>query len=159
MSYVVDPVTKKPIPLHILWDSNALRIPSLEEVDKHTKAFMTKYPRSSFPELKAHPVSDPNAFEEWAKESHQVAVDWAYDVKTVPDPNKDQPAEKLVANMINFILNGVSPVKEAPALPAGYWEKLQSTAERRITLAGYRIADVFLSAAGNIEAQMKFMGR
>jgi len=159
MSYVLDPVTKKPIPLHVLWDSNALRVPSLEEVGKHTKAFMEKYPRSSFPELKAHPFSDPNAFEEWAKESHQVAVDWAYDVKTVPDPNKDQPAEKLVANMINFILNGVSPVKEAPELPAGYWEKLQSTAERRITLAGYRIADVILSAADNIEAQRKFMGR
>jgi hypothetical protein len=45
---------------------------------------------ASRPELKAHPVSDPN---------------------------KDQFAEKLVQNMINFILNGVSPVKEAPELP------------------------------------------
>jgi hypothetical protein len=35
----------------------------------------------------------------------------------VSDPNKDQFAEKLVQNMINFILNGVSPVKEAPELP------------------------------------------
>jgi hypothetical protein len=159
MSYVQDPVTQKPIPLHVLWDSNALRIPSLEEVDRHAQAFMKKYPRSSFPELKAHPVSDPDAFREWAKESNQVAVDWAFDLKTLPDPNKDQPAEKLVQNMINFILNGVSPVKEAPELPSGYWEKLQGTAERRITLAGYRIADIILSAADQIEAQRKFMGR
>jgi len=159
MSYVLDPVTKKPIPLHILWDSNALRIPSLEEVDRHTQMFMKKYPRSSFPELKAHPLSDPDAFREWAKESHQVAVDWAFDLETLPDPNRNQPAEKLVQNMINFILNGVSPVKEAPELPPGYWDKLQSTAERRITLAGYRIADIVLSAANNIEAQRKFMGR
>jgi len=95
----------------------------------------------------------------WAKESHQIATDWAFDLKTLPDPNKDLPAEKLVANMVNFILNGVSPVKDAPALPAGYWEKLQSTSERRITLAGYRIADLLIAAAENIEAQRKFIGR
>jgi hypothetical protein len=47
------------------------------------------------------------------KKSNQVAVDWAFDLKTVSDPNKDQPAEKLVQNVIYFILNGVSPVKEA----------------------------------------------
>jgi hypothetical protein len=109
MSYVQDPVTKKPIPLHVLWDSNVHRIPSLEEVDRHTQAFMKKHPRSSFPELKAHPVSDPNAFREWAKESNQVAVDWAFDLKTLPDPNKDQPAEKLVQTGTNYRvqLNGV----------------------------------------------------
>jgi len=159
MSYVMDPVTKTPIPLHILWDSNVLRTPSLEEVDRHAQAYMKKYPRSAFPELKAHPMSDPHAFEIWAKESHQVAVDWAYDLKTLPDPNKDQPADKLVQNMVNFILNGVSPVEDAPELPPGYWEKLQKTAEKRITLAGYRIADLVLSAANQIESQRKFVGR
>jgi hypothetical protein len=60
------------------------------------------------------------------KKSNQVAVDWAFDLKTVSDPNKDQPAEKLVQNMIYFILNGVSPVKDAPELPARYWEKLRA---------------------------------
>jgi len=159
MSYVMDPITNSAIPLHILWDSNVLRVPSLEEVDRNAQAFMKKYPRSSFRELKAAPISDPKAFEKWAKESHQVAVDWAYDLTTLPDPNKDQPAEKLVQNMVNFILNGVSPVKDAPKLPPGYWEKLQGTAERRITLAGYRIADLMISAADNIEAQRKFIGR
>lgn len=159
LSYVLDPVTKTPIPLHILWDSNVLRIPSLEEVDRNAQAFMKKYPRSFFSELTSHPLSDPDAFQEWAKESHQVAVDWAYDLKTVSDPNRNQPAEKLVQNMVNFILNGEAPVKEAPELPPGYWEKLQSTAEQRITLAGYRIADTILSAADQIETQRKFMGR
>ena len=159
MSYVMDPVTKTPIPLHILWDSNHLRIPSLAKVDKHAQAFMKKYPRSAFPELKVAPVSDPNAFMKWAKESHQVALDWAYDLETLPDPNKDQPSEKLVQNMVNFILNGVSPVDDAPPLPDGYWEKLQDTSERRLTLAGYRIADLVLAAADNIEAQRKFIGR
>jgi hypothetical protein len=114
---------------------------------------------SSFPELKAHPVSDANAFEEWAKEGHQIAVDWAYQLQTLPDPNKDQDADTLLKNMVNFILTGESHVKEAPQLPPGYWEKLQPTAERRITLAGYRIADLLISAAERIEAQRQFVGR
>jgi len=158
-SYVRDPITDSAIPLHILWDSNALRVPTLEEVDRHTQAFMKKYPRTSFPELKAAPAGDPSAFTNWAKESHQIAVDWALNLEMLPDPNKDQPSDKLVQNMINFILNGVSPVKDAPPLPAGYWEKLQSTAERQLTLAGYRIADLIFTAADQIEGQSKFVGR
>ena len=69
------------------------------------------------------------------------------------------PADELMKNMMNFILTGESHVKEAPELPAGYWEKLQPTAERRITLAGYRIADLLTSAADQIEAQREFVGR
>ena len=61
--------------------------------------------------------------------------------------------------MVNFILNGVSPVKEAPPLPTGYWERLQGVTERRITLAGYRIADLLIAAADQIEGQRKFVGR
>lgn len=158
-SYVMDPVTNSPIPLHILWDSNVLRVPTVEEADRHAQEFMRKYSRSCFPELTGVPLSDPKAFEKWARESHQVAIDWAYNLETLPDPNRSQPAEKLVQNMVNFILNGVSPVKDAPALPAGYWDKLQGTTEQRITLAGYRLADLLMAAADNIEAQRKFVGR
>jgi len=153
MGYVMDPVSKTPITLHILWDSNVLRVPTVEAVDKHTEEFMKKYPRSAFPELKEHPITDPNAFLEWTKESNKIAVDWAFNLKMAVDPDKNQTSEQLVKKMVNFILNGVSPVKDAPQLPPGYWEKLQTTAERRITLAGYRIADLLLSAAD------QFVGR
>jgi hypothetical protein len=153
LSYVQDPVTKKPVPLHMLWDSNALRIPTLAEVDRHGQEFVKKHPRSSFPELKDHPLGTPNAFREWAKESHQVAVDWAFDVQTVSDPNMGQSADKVVQTMVKWILEGVAPVEEAPELPEGYWEKLQLTAERRLTLAGYRITDLIISAADQIAAQ------
>jgi len=61
--------------------------------------------------------------------------------------------------MMKFILEGIAPVDEAPELPDGYWEKLQTTTGQRITLAGYRIADLVLAAADNIETQRKFMGR
>ena len=111
MSYVEDPVSGKPIPLHILWDMNALRSPELE------------------------------------------------DVETRPDPDMGQDTDRLVQNMVKFILEGVAPVDEAPQLPEGYWEKLQLTSAQRITLAGYRIADLILAAADNIEAQRKFLGR
>lgn len=159
LSYVKDPLSDSTIPLHLLWDSNVLRTPSLEAVDQATKELLEKYPRASYPELDAHPVNTPDAFQNWAKESHQVAVDWAYDIRTVRDTDSQQDADALVKNMVNFILNGVSPVKEAPPVPDEYWEKLRQTAERRITLAGYRIADLIIAAADDIEAQREFIGR
>ena len=110
-------------------------------------------------ELSAIPIDSADFFRDWTKESHQIAVDWAADIDTVRDQNSDQDADTLVRNMVNFVLNGVSPVAEAPEVPAEYWEKLQQTSERRITLAGYRIADLILAAADDIEAQREFVGR
>jgi len=160
MSYVEDPVTGTPIPLHILWDMNALRSPELEDVDRYAEELTKKYPRSSFPELKNRPFPGQDDFKDWARESYQIAADWAYkDVDTRPDPDMGQDTDRLVQNMVKFILEGVAPVDEAPQLPEGYWEKLQLTSAQRLTLAGYRIADLILAAADNIEAQRKFLGR
>lgn len=158
MSYVGDPLGTT-IPIHLLWDSNVMRTPSLEEVDRNARAFIARHPRSSFPELEEHPVDDPDAFRKWAWESHEVALDWAYDVETVSDPNKDLDADRLVQNMVKFILEGVSPVEDAPAVPDEYWDRLQWTAERRITLAGYRIADLIIFAADRITAEREYIGR
>jgi hypothetical protein len=159
LSYVEDPVGPTTIPLHVLWDGNAMRVPTLANVDGYAQTFPDKHPRSSFPELKKRPFSDPGVFEEWARESYQIAVDWAYDIDTTPDPAKDKGSEEILAGVVNFILNGISPVEEAPEVPDEYWQKLQLTAEQRITLAGYRIADIIIAAADNIEAQTKFVGR
>ena len=158
LSYVDDPTMDSTMPLHILWDSNVLRVPTLEVATKAAKEYTKKHPRSSYPELKKHPVGRPDTFQNWAREGHEIAVDWAYDLETMPDPNKDQDSDTLMKNMVNFILNGVSPVEEAPEVPVEYWKKLQATAERRITLAGYRIADLINSAADYIEAQRRFVG-
>ena len=160
MSYVEDPVTGTPIPLHILWDMNALRSPELESVDRYAEDLMKKYPRSSFQELVEHPFNGPSAFNEWARESYAIAAAWSYaGVDTRPDPDLGQDTDRLIQNMMKFILEGIAPVDEAPELPDGYWEKLQTTTGQRITLAGYRIADLVLAAADNIEAQRKFLGR
>jgi hypothetical protein len=158
MSYVEDPVTEKPIPLHILWDSNALRSPALEDVDRYAEELMKKYPRSSFPELVENPFNGPDAFTTWAQESYAIAADWAYEgVETRPDPEMGQDTDRLIKNMMAYILEGVAPVDEAPKLPDGYWEKLQTTSAQRITLAGYRIADLILAAADNIATQRAFL--
>lgn len=157
MSYVGDPLGTT-IPLHVLWDSNVLRSPNLDSVSVHAEEFVARYPRSSFPEL-ATGTYRYETFEQWARESHQVAVDWAYEIETIPDPNMGQDTEQLVANMIRFILDGISPVEEAPAVPDEYWARLQETAARRITLAGYRIADLVIAAADNILAERDFIGR
>jgi hypothetical protein len=160
MSYVEDPVSETPIPLHMLWDMNALRSPELEDVDRYAQELMQKNPRSSFAELTEHPFTGAASFHEWARESYRIAADWAYeDVETRPDPDMHQDTEQLIQNMMKFVLEGVAPVDEAPPLPEGYWEKLQLTTAQRITLAGYRIADLILAAADNIEAQRKFIGR
>jgi len=133
MGHAMDPATGVPITRPILWDSNVLRGPPVEAVDRSRGRFVTRYPRAAFPELKAHPASDPDAFREWAMEGHQVAVDWAFGVETTSDPNQTQTSEQLVENMVEFILNGVSPVDEAPSLPAGYWEKLQTPTAGRLS--------------------------
>ncbi len=83
LSYVHDPIGTTTIPLHILWDTDSLRIPTVEEVGRATREFTEKYPRSFYPELQAHPVSDPDVFRKWAREGHQVAVDWAYGILAI----------------------------------------------------------------------------
>ena len=159
LEYVADPLGKSTIPLHMLWDSNTLRSTKLEEIGRNAQELVKKYPRSSFPELTAY--SGPDDFEKWARESHKVAVDFAYGygIETVADPDKDQDPDKVVKKMVMFALEGISPVKEAPELPTEYWEKLQSVAHRRITLAGYRIADCILAAADQIASERALAGK
>lgn len=153
ISYVADPLGETTIPLHMLWDSNILRTTDLESIDRNTQEFLQRYPRSSFPELA--PPSGADVFEKWARESHQVAIDFAfgYGIDTVEDPNKDADPDTLVKNMVKFVLEGISPVDEAPEVPPEYWEQLQEIAYRRITLAGYRIADLIIAAADQIAAE------
>ena len=157
LGYVWDPLRDSAMPLHLLWDSNTRRSTKLEDVDGYAKEIMEQYPRSSLPELAAFEGSDD--FEKWAKESHQVAVDWAYDIETIPDPNLDADSDRVVGNMVKYILEGISPVEEAPAVPDEYWEKLQEAVPRRMALAGYRIADIILSAADRLDAERTLSGK
>ena len=81
-----------------------------------------------------------------------MAVEFAYGygIETVSDPDKDLDPDKAVKKMVAYIIQGISPLEDAPEVPAEYWEKLQQVAQRRITLAGYRIADLVIAAADQI---------
>lgn len=157
MAYVWDPLADSAMPLHILWDSNRMRSTRLEDVDGYAQKIMKKYPRSALPELT--PYQGVGDFRKWARESHQLAVDWAYDIEAIPDPNLELDSDRLIANMMNYILNGVSPVDEAPAVPDEYWNKVQEQAPRRMALAGYRMADIILAAADRLEMERSLSGK
>ena len=157
LAYVWDPLRDSAMPLHILWDSNAMRSTELEIVDAYAREIMEKYPRSALPELT--PYEGPGDFRKWAWESHQLALDWAYDIEARPDPNLEADSDRVVANMVNYILYGISPVEEAPAVPDEYWEKVQQHASRRVALAGYRIADIILAAANRLEMEKTMAGK
>jgi hypothetical protein len=145
------------MPLHILWDSNSIRTTKLEDIDEYAREIMEKYPRSSLPELTAY--EGPGDFERWARESHQVAIDWAYDIEALPDPNLEADSDRVVGNMVKYILEGISPVDEAPEVPAEYWEKVQEVAPRRVALAGYRIAEIVFAAAESLETERALAGK
>lgn len=159
LEYVMDPVNGVPMPLHLLWDSNIYRSTELDDVEKTAKSLVKKYPRDKFPELTG--LEGPGDFERWARESHQVAIDFAYGygLDTKVDPDNELDGDKAVKKMVAYILFGQSPVDDAPAVPDEYWDKLQQTAQRRITLAGYRIADLVLAAADQIHQERSFTGK
>ena len=75
------------------------------------------------------------------------------------DPDKDQTAEQMVGKMVKYILFGVSPLEDAPEVPAEYWEQLQEVAQQQVTLAGYRMADVIIAAADSLIAERSLSGR
>ena len=84
---------------------------------------------------------------------------YGYGLQTVTDPDKELDPDKAVRKMVNYILNGVAPVDKAPEVPAEYWEKLKVLAHRRITLAGYRMADLVIAAADSIASERGLTGK
>ncbi|MGI9522794.1 MAG: S1/P1 nuclease [Hyphomicrobiaceae bacterium] len=149
MGFVADPLADGSVQLHLLWDSHTRRSVRLKDVDKYFREIMEKYPRSALSELK--PFGGAGDFKKWARESYQVAADWAFKIETIPDPEPDP--QKVVQKMIKYILTGASPVEGAPSVPKEYWEKLQDVATRRLALTGYRIADIILAGADRIESE------
>ena len=126
--YVADPLKDSAIPLHLLWDSNVFRSTRPEDIHRNARELVREFPRSAFPELTA--IDGPVDFEGWARESFQVAVDFAsgQGIETVRDPDAGLDTDKAVRKMVLYILDGISPVEDAPIVPAEYWEKLQQIA-------------------------------
>ena len=56
------------------------------------------------------------------------------------------------------MLEGNSPLDEAPEVSAEHWAQLQKHAHSQDTLAGYRIADVIVSAADRLMIEYTMTG-
>jgi hypothetical protein len=158
LSYVWDPMQDSAMPLHVLWDSHSLRSTALEDIDRQVTEFVETYPRSSFPQLRDY--SGPADFEVWAREAHQIAVDFIYgsDLEFVKDPDEGQDQAQVVLKMVKYMLEGISPLDEAPEVSAEHWAQLQKHAHSQVTLAGYRIADVIVSAADRLLIEYTMTG-
>jgi len=121
--FVKDPLTGEAISLHWLWDDSVNRSGAVADVDARAKTILDKLPRSSLVEAKnSAKASD---FATWAREeSLPLAKSLVFRADLVASP----AAEKAV------------PVAEQ------YWADVQTAAERRAAIAGYRIGDLVIAA-------------
>jgi S1/P1 Nuclease len=112
--------TSEPQKLHSLWDG-LFGVGTVADEGLTRSALnnairlQTLYPRSTLPELQSH-----RSVKSWSEESRQSAIHDAYLDGTLP------PGENAT---------------NATILPDGYTRHAKEIAERRIALAGYRLAD------------------
>lgn len=118
--YVLDPETNKPINLHWFWDDSVNRSADPEVALHLADEFMKRYPRTQFAAALTGNISDANAVNRWATESRDLARSLTYRADA-PDAHTPQEAR--------------------PAAPA-YLADVRTAAAQRVTLAGYRMADL-----------------
>lgn len=122
---VRDPLGGQVVSLHWLWDDAVNRSGRVEDVDRRAAELEARLPRAEAPELS--PGFDLRAGPPavW-RETHARAEAFAAGLAIPMTPSKS----------------------EAPALSPEAWARLHAEAERRVTLAGYRIADALIAALG-----------
>jgi S1/P1 Nuclease len=112
--------TGSPRKLHSLWDGllgtgTAANARLTRSALNNAIRLQTVYPRATLPELQSH-----HFVESWSKESRESAIHDVYrDGTLLPGQDADH----------------------ATTLPAGYTQHAKEVAERRVALAGYRLAD------------------
>jgi hypothetical protein len=115
----------QPMDLHRFWDGVITTSQSLTRLRNTATALRTRqeFQRSQLTELAS------TSFESWAKESYEIATKIAYRngglIGSPRDGSKD-----------------CTTVAAAPVLPAGYVVNASRIADRRMILAGYRLADL-----------------
>ncbi len=116
LQYVRDPKTGEPISLHWFWDDSVNRDGEPDRATARARELMKLHPRASFLELDAK----PNDFATWRNESYALASPLTY--------RADMTSSDAAA--------------AAPDLNKAYVRDATAQAERRLTLAGYRLADL-----------------
>ena len=105
-----------PVNLHFFWDSLPGSLLDGHEIIVRATQLETAFPRSALPELTK--AADPQA---WSLEGRALAIDAVYLRGKLP--------------------GGKEATIDLPALPAGYTSASRALSERRLALAGYRMAD------------------
>lgn len=118
LQFVRDPQTNDPVTLHWFWDDAATREDAPDEVMQRAEDFMRRLPRAQFKELKF--FKGAGDFSMWAEESYQLAASVAYG----PDLQATDTADR------------------ASKPSQRYLDQARETAEKRLTLASYRLTDV-----------------
>ena len=116
--WVTVPSDPNPWKLHSLWDGMVIRAYSFADIRWAAQALLSQpaMQRATFPELANHSVTH------WARyESYPAAVHRVYRDGT---------------------LQGGTSATTARPVPSGYMSTAHATADRRIVLAGYRLADL-----------------
>jgi S1/P1 Nuclease len=115
----------QPRNLHRLWDDVITSSQNLTRLRNEATALRTRqeFQRSQLTELTS------TDFESWAKESFEIATKIAY-----------RNDERIgIPKGVNL---DCTLVAAAPALPVGYVVSARRIADRRMILAGYRLADL-----------------
>lgn len=118
LQFVRGPHKQEPVTLHWFWDDSVSRDGEPDEVLNRASDLMRRLPRTQFKELQ--PFKAPSDFVTWAEESRHLASTLAYG----PD------------------LRASDTAATAPELPKKYLEDSLPVAEQRLTLSGYRLAEV-----------------
>jgi hypothetical protein len=112
-----------PIELHRLWDGIITSSENINRIRNIASDLLRRFSSSTFRELD-HP--EPEA---WAKESYEIAVKIAYENGSLRGRPKGQAKDCRAVNAITYLRNG-------------YAAEARLIANRRVYLAGYRLADL-----------------
>jgi len=115
--FVKDPQTGVPIVLHWFWDDSINRSPATGEAFDKAGVLTTRYRRAFFKQLKP---TEAEATAQWSDESYHLAETLGY--------RADAPRE--------------TSAKAATDASATYLRDVIPAAEQRLTLSGYRLADL-----------------
>jgi hypothetical protein len=120
--WILDPVSHEPESLHWFWDDVVQHDDSAASVRARARALEEQFARSSLEELRARPA---RAFAAWSFEESYAFAAQAYPNNFVTGASRDQ----------------------AVALPVNYAVHARAIAERRLAVAGYRLADLLCAIA------------
>jgi hypothetical protein len=119
--FVRDPESNTVVSLHWYWDDRVNKNADASAIHSLAGDLEKRFPRGGMRELSAE-----RDFAKWAAESHALAAERAYP-----------------AGLKTAMANDAS----APTVPADYSKMVEDTSERRMTLAGYRMADLLRAIA------------